>query len=142
MIAIEITSQKVLHQLWLKCDSQLVICALKDDLVDPWWHGNIWWKCMILTKRMNFISSHNFLGGNSCVHKLASFGLTAPGFNGWDLTLGFIGNEFYCTRQVFLVIDLVDSFTGLVLLPHVSCFLTFPLILMYLVCCRYNSQWL
>lgn len=79
-MAIELAYEKGWHNLWLKCDSQLVIHAIKTINVIPWFLRNRWRNCLILTNRMNFSYSHIFREGNNCEDKLATHGTTIQGF--------------------------------------------------------------
>lgn len=47
---------------------------------------------------MNFYVSHIFREGNTCANKLASFGLTAPGFLWWDTIPPFIREDLFGNR--------------------------------------------
>lgn len=71
MFAIELADKKVWHNLWLECDSQLVISAFNNINVVPW--RNRWRNCLLLSRNMNFGFSHIYREGNSGTDKLASY---------------------------------------------------------------------
>lgn len=94
MIAIEVAFQRGWMRLWLECDSQLVVQAFNSEGIVPWKLRNRWKNCKILASKMNFIISHVYREGNTCVDKLANFGVDNHGFNWWYLPPSFIRQEF------------------------------------------------
>lgn len=76
MRAIEIAKQHNWNNLWLECDSSLVIQAIRNKNLVPWKVRNRWEYCMNITASMNFMATHVFREGNVCADSLASFGST------------------------------------------------------------------
>lgn len=74
MMAIELAYDKGWHNLWLECDSLLVLSAFHSFGIVPWRLRNRWRNCIHLTKRMSFVFSHIYREGNNCTDKLASLG--------------------------------------------------------------------
>lgn len=90
MLAVEIAFNKGWINLWLECDSQLVVLAFKDSKIVPWRLRNICSNCIDLTKRMSFRVSRIYREDNSYADKLANHGTLIDGFIWWDLALDFI----------------------------------------------------
>ena len=73
--AIELADQFHWKNLWLECDSALVISAIRNKSQVPWRIRNRWENCMRTITFMNFIATHVYREGNSCADALASLGL-------------------------------------------------------------------
>jgi ribonuclease HI len=84
MLAIETAVNKGWSQLWLESDSMLVVKAFSSSKVVPWALRNRWDNCLARISNMNFFVSHIYREGNHCADKLASLGLTLPGFTWWN----------------------------------------------------------
>jgi len=56
MRAIELAKQQGWNNLWLKCDSSLVINAITNNSLVPWIVRNRWMNCMLIVNSMNFIA--------------------------------------------------------------------------------------
>lgn len=81
MIAIEeAASNKGWHNLWLECDSQLVVAAFHSNKGVHWKHQNRWNNYMAIANCMNFVVTHIYKEGNTCVDRLASHDLSKHGF--------------------------------------------------------------
>jgi len=83
MHAIELASQFHWKNLWLECDSALVINAIKNLSIVPWRLCNRWENCLHITRSMNFIATHIFREGNTCADVLANFGLSVAHLRVW-----------------------------------------------------------
>lgn len=85
MLAIEIAFDKGWHNLWIECDSKLVLDAFKNISLVPWKLVNRWKNCLYIADRMNIRFSHIFREGNSSADKLAAYGTTIQGLHWWNL---------------------------------------------------------
>ncbi|KAE9608127.1 putative ribonuclease H-like domain-containing protein [Lupinus albus] len=74
---IEIAHQKGWENIWLECDSALVVDVFKGNSMVPWRLANNWHRCLAQISPMCFKVSHIFREGNSCADKLASFGVSS-----------------------------------------------------------------
>jgi len=83
MRAIELASQFHWNNLWLECDSALVINAIKNLSIVLWRFRNRWENCLHITRSMNFIATHVFREGNTCADVLANFGLRVAHLRVW-----------------------------------------------------------
>jgi ribonuclease HI len=84
ILAIECAYDRNWYQLWLECDSSLVVLAFKDPFVIPWQLKNRWLNCITKIKSMSFCISHIYREGNHCADKLASTGLALTDFCWWN----------------------------------------------------------
>lgn len=97
--AIEIAYKKGWHNLWLECDSLLVIMTFKSLDIVPWQLRNRWKNCIHLTSCMRFRCSHIFREGIHYADKIAFLGLSFQNFHWWDtipisISLDFNRNRF------------------------------------------------
>lgn len=83
MRAIELAEQYNWSNLWLECDSAIVINAIKNKTLIPWEIRNRWENCMYIISSMNFFATHVFREGNACADSLASLGLTLDHLKIW-----------------------------------------------------------
>lgn len=83
MRAIELAKQYGWNNLWLECDSSLVINAIKNNSLVPWRVRNIWMNCMFIVNSMNFMATHVFREGNVCADILANVGLSLSHLTVW-----------------------------------------------------------
>lgn len=98
MLAIELAFARGWHNLWLECDSKLLVDAFKSEKGVPWKIRNRWRNCLIMTRQMNFLVSHIYREGNSRAHKFATHGLSINSFIWWDLIPSFIREDFNRNR--------------------------------------------
>lgn len=101
MFAIELPFDKGWHNLWLECDSMLVVSAFSNVSLVPWHIRNRWKNCIYLTRQIQFRVSHIFREDNTCADKLASYSVSSHGFTWWDLVLGFLWENCYRNRFSF-----------------------------------------
>lgn len=67
MMGIEYASVKGWTNLWLECDSQLVVTAFKNPSIVSWRLRNRWSNCLVMIKKtMNFHVSRMYREGNTC----------------------------------------------------------------------------
>jgi len=83
MRAIELANQFLWNNLWLECDSALVINAIKNLSIVPWRLRNIWENCLHITRSMNFLATHVFREGNTCANVLTNAGLNVSHLRVW-----------------------------------------------------------
>lgn len=74
--AIELAHQFQWSNIWLECDSALVIKAINNRSLVPWRLRNRWENCMRITNSINFLATHVFREGNRCAGTLAAIGMT------------------------------------------------------------------
>lgn len=98
MYAIELAFQKGWHPLWLECDSSLVVTAFSNSAIVPWQLQTRWKIYLQLTTSMRFRISHIFREENTCVDKLANFGVSSCCNYWWDLIPNFIREDFLRNR--------------------------------------------
>ncbi|KHN06559.1 hypothetical protein glysoja_010903, partial [Glycine soja] len=58
------------RNLWLECDSIMIVEAFRNDGLVPWQLKNRWLKCTALVTRMNFVVGHIFREDNACADML------------------------------------------------------------------------
>lgn len=110
MWAIEIAFEKGWKNLWLKCDSNLVVAAFKSGIGVPLRVRNSWTNCIALTKGIKFIVSHIYREGNTCADRLASHGLTIQSSFWQDSIPDFVREDFSVIGLVFCRIGLGDFY--------------------------------
>lgn len=71
--------------LWLECDSALVISAIRNHSIVPWRLRNRWENGLLITRSMNFLANHVFREGNTCSDALANVGLNVSHLTVWLL---------------------------------------------------------
>lgn len=98
MQAIEIAFSRGWRNLWLECDSSLVVDAITTNRGVPWKLRNRWNNCIVLTKKTHFIASHIYREGNTCADRLASHGLALQGIFWWDSLPDFLRKDFFRNR--------------------------------------------
>lgn len=76
VLAIENAVVKGWKNLWLECDSQLVVAAFKSSYIVPWKLRNRWFNCLDSIRSMRFYVSHIYREGNTCADRLANHGLS------------------------------------------------------------------
>lgn len=123
IIAIESAYRKGWHQIWLECDSTLVIAAFSSPAMVPWSLRNMWLHALYLSRKISFLSSHVFREGNTCADLLANHGIGISGFCWWDSIPSFIKDEFLGIGLVFQTLYLDNGFMGQVNAPMVFCIL-------------------
>ncbi|KAF1865677.1 hypothetical protein Lal_00021708 [Lupinus albus] len=98
IMAIEIANKKGWKNIWLECDSTLVVDIFKGRGVVPWRLVNSWLRCIHGISSMRFIVTHIFREGNTCADRLAAFGVTSKVYTWWDVIIRFIFEEFNRNR--------------------------------------------
>jgi ribonuclease HI len=98
ILAIDCAHERNWRQLWLECDSSLVVLAFKSPCVIPWHLKNRWLNCLTKIKTMRFCISHIYREGNHCADKLASIGLTLNEFHWWNSAPEIIWNDLASNR--------------------------------------------
>jgi ribonuclease HI len=83
MRAIELADQYQWSNLWLECDSALVVNAFTNHHLIPWKLRNRWENCLNLTSNMNLLVTHVYREGNGCVNALANYGLNVNVLTVW-----------------------------------------------------------
>jgi ribonuclease HI len=106
MRAIELAKQYNWNNLWLECDSSLVIKAIKNQSIVPWNLRNRWNNCLITIRSMNFIASHVFREGNTCADALANAGLSLTHLRVWLHVPDFIRDFYGKNKLVCLTLGL------------------------------------
>jgi ribonuclease HI len=101
MLAIEVVVQKGWKKLWLETDSMLVVLAFKSAKVVPWSLRNRWDNCLTIISKMHFFVTHIYREGNHCADKLASLGLSLPGYTWWNTAPSLISDDFGRNRFGF-----------------------------------------
>lgn len=96
--AIKVAIQRGWKNLWLECDSMLIVQASKSPNIVSWKLSNRWKNCIMLSLAMNFHVSHVFREGNHCADKLAAFGVSSRCFTWWDLIPQFSREDFFRDR--------------------------------------------
>jgi hypothetical protein len=100
ILAIECAYDRNWYQLWLECDSSLVVLAFKDPFVIPWQLKNRWLNCITKIKSMSFCISHIYREGKHCADKLASTGLALTDFCWWNAAPEIIIKDLDSNRLV------------------------------------------
>ncbi|XP_019432659.1 PREDICTED: uncharacterized protein LOC109339643 [Lupinus angustifolius] len=98
ILSVEIAYQKGRKNLWLECDSTLVVSIFEGTLNPPWQLQNILQKCKLLLGNMNFNVSHIFREGNTCADKLANHGILTRSNTWWNTMSSFISAKFIKNR--------------------------------------------
>ncbi|KAF1895765.1 hypothetical protein Lal_00037881 [Lupinus albus] len=98
IMALEIANQKGWKDIWLECDSALVVDLFNGKGVVPWRLVNSWHRCLHWISLMRFRVTHIFREGNTCADRLASFGVSSKMFTLWDAIPRFIFEEFNRNR--------------------------------------------
>lgn len=98
MIGIEEAFEKGWKNIWLECDSMLVIHAFKSFEVVPWPLRNRWMNSMVLANRMRYVYSHIPTEGNNSADALANFGFSISGFVWWNSIPLFLNDSFFRDR--------------------------------------------
>jgi len=76
MSTIELTASKGYLNVWLECDSQLVLQGFGSTSIVPWNLENKWHNCMTMIQNMRFFVSYIYRECNACVDGPANFGLS------------------------------------------------------------------
>ncbi|XP_019416419.1 PREDICTED: uncharacterized protein LOC109327710 [Lupinus angustifolius] len=101
IMAIQIANLRGWREVWLECDSSLVVDIVKGNKEPPWKLKNYWEHCKRIIPSLRLKVLHIFREGNSCADKLASFGLRSRTTSWWNLVppfllLNLIGIGIYC----------------------------------------------
>lgn len=70
--------------LWLECDSLLLVQAFSNIHLVPWKLKTKWKNCLHHLRNFRFRYSHIYREGNSCADRLANAGLFVDGIVWWD----------------------------------------------------------
>jgi len=93
MREIELASQYHWNNLWLECDSALVVNAFINQYLIPWKLRNIWENCLHIISIMNFFVTHVYREGNCCVDSLTNIGIILNHLTIWsEIPLCIRGN--------------------------------------------------
>lgn len=86
MIAIEKALEMHMNNIWVQCDSLIVVKAFHQDVGVPWRMHNRWFNCKILARQMGCIRSHTPREGNMVADVLAKNGqgLSMYSSQWWD----------------------------------------------------------
>ncbi|OVA20858.1 Ribonuclease H domain [Macleaya cordata] len=84
ILTIAITWSNGWTNLWLQCDSSMVMQAFANSKIIPWHLRNLWLNCKTRLLEMNFRVSHIFREGNCAADKVANMGLAAASFKWWQ----------------------------------------------------------
>lgn len=98
MPVIQIVKVKGWTQLWMECDSSLVVQAISNPGIVPWRLRVMWRNCIVMSSSFNFRISHVFREANHCADKLANFGVLSKRFTRWNLISNFIRMDFFRNR--------------------------------------------
>lgn len=98
MRAIELAAQYQWRNLWLECDSAMVVNAFSNHNIIPWKLRNRWENCLNQVSKMNFLVTHVYREGNCCADALANEGLTLDVFTVWLEIPAFIRGNFVRDR--------------------------------------------
>jgi len=99
MRAIELGKQYGWINIWLECDSSLVINAIKNNSLVPWRLRNRWINYMLIVKSMNFLATYVFREGNICANTLANVGLSLSHLTVW-MIIPYCIREFYVKNKL------------------------------------------
>jgi len=83
MRAIELAKLYNWKNLWLECDSSLVINAIHNHSPVPLPVRNRWENCLDVTRTMNLMATRVYREGNTCVDALANVGLSLNHLTIW-----------------------------------------------------------
>ncbi|XP_019465442.1 PREDICTED: uncharacterized protein LOC109363643 [Lupinus angustifolius] len=100
IMAIQIASLKGWREVWLECDSSLVVEIVKGIKDPPWKLSNYWEHCKMIISSMKLTVSHIFREGNACADILTSFGVNSRTTTWWNSVPPFLANEFHRNRYL------------------------------------------
>ncbi|KAF1896791.1 hypothetical protein Lal_00034492 [Lupinus albus] len=98
LMAIETTYRKGWRDIWLECDSTLVVDFFRGKGRIPWKLVNKWHTCLEYISSMRFIVSQIYREGNTCADRLTAFGVSSRVYTWWDATPIIILEEFNRNR--------------------------------------------
>ncbi|CAL0306454.1 unnamed protein product [Lupinus luteus] len=81
--------------LWIECDSSMVVGIFNGVISPPWKLQTRWENCRKKLESMNFIISHIFREGNACADKLANYSVNNRTNSWWNILPDFIREELY-----------------------------------------------
>ncbi|XP_019432708.1 PREDICTED: uncharacterized protein LOC109339679 [Lupinus angustifolius] len=93
ILAIIFAHQKGWHNIWLECDSMIVVDIFYDKAIPPWKLLSKWNHCKKLLSSMNWVATHIYREGNTCADQLANFGLSIQNIEWWNHAPSFILDE-------------------------------------------------
>ncbi|CAL0318467.1 unnamed protein product [Lupinus luteus] len=106
MMAINLAHQKSWFNIWLECDSMIVVDIFNGKANPPWQLLNKWNHCKRLLSSFTWKVSHVYREGNTCADKLANYGLSITSSTCWDNALLLYGMMFLEIDQTFQTLDL------------------------------------
>ncbi|KAF1895278.1 hypothetical protein Lal_00043924 [Lupinus albus] len=86
------------RDIWLECDSALVVDFFSGKGRIPWKLANKWHTCLEFISSMRFKVTHIYRVGNTCADRLAAFGVYSQMYTWWDVTPRIILEEFNKNR--------------------------------------------
>ncbi|KAF1892164.1 hypothetical protein Lal_00036521 [Lupinus albus] len=89
LMAIGIAYRKGWMDIWLECDSTLMLYIFKGKGRIPWKLANKWNTCLECISSMRFIVTHIYREGNTCADRLAAFGVSSKLYT-WCTTTDFV----------------------------------------------------
>ncbi|KAF1876325.1 hypothetical protein Lal_00029673 [Lupinus albus] len=87
-----------LRDIWLECDSALVVEIFSRKGKIPWKLANKWHTCLEYISSMRFKVTHIYREGNTCAERLVAFGVYSQLYTWWDVTPKIILEEFNKNR--------------------------------------------
>ncbi|CAL0303089.1 unnamed protein product [Lupinus luteus] len=93
MHAINLAHQKDWKNIWLECDSTIVVDIFKGSTQPPWKLRSKWNLCKNTLSCMSWVVTHVYREDNTCADKLANFGLSIHNIRWWNHAPHFIIND-------------------------------------------------
>jgi ribonuclease HI len=84
IFAIDFAMARGWTNLWLECDSLLLIQAFSNIQLVPWKLKTKWTNCLSYIRQFRFRYSHIYREGNTCADRLANAGFFVDGVVWWD----------------------------------------------------------
>ncbi|KAF1866229.1 hypothetical protein Lal_00024228 [Lupinus albus] len=98
LMDIEIAYRNGLKDIWLECDSMLVVDIFNGKGNIPWKLANKWHTCLEWISSLTFKATHIYRECNTCADKLAAFVVSSKVFTWWNSTPRFILEELNKNR--------------------------------------------
>ncbi|CAL0316428.1 unnamed protein product [Lupinus luteus] len=99
MMAINLAHQKSWFNIWLECDSMIVVDIFNGKTNPPWQLLNKWNHCKRLLSSFTWKVSHVYREDNTCADKLANYGLSITSSTCWNNAPTFIWNDVFRNRS-------------------------------------------
>lgn len=101
ILAMELALDKHWNQVWIECDSTLVVNAFANPDLVPWCLCRRWKNCLYTCKDIVFLFSHIFRERNTNANLLANHGVSSRTTFCWrDHTPQFVRGESTCNYVV------------------------------------------